>query len=90
MDLRWIARLAVDRLRSERDHLAPRSRSPPTRSAIYGDGGRAAFDRGSPIERAYRDVRAAKFHPLDPALTLVHAGRVALGLPADRPQEWVL
>ncbi|MET0908605.1 MAG: acyl-CoA dehydrogenase family protein [Ilumatobacteraceae bacterium] len=51
-------------------------------------GGRAAFDRGSPIERAYRDVRAAKFHPLDPELTLVHAGRLALGLPADRPQDW--
>ena len=51
-------------------------------------GGRTAFDRGSPIERAYRDVRAAKFHPLDPELTLVHAGRVALGLPADRPQDW--
>ena len=46
-------------------------------------GGRAAFDRGSPIERAYRDVRAAKFHPLDPELTLVHAGRLALGLPAS-------
>lgn len=53
-------------------------------------GGRAAFDRGSPIERAYRDVRAAKFHPLDPELTLVHAGRLALGLPADRPQAWGL
>ena len=51
-------------------------------------GGRAAFDHGSPIERAYRDVRAAKFHPLDPELTLVHAGRLALGMPADRPQAW--
>ena len=53
-------------------------------------GGRAAFDHGSPIERAYRDVRAAKFHPLDPELTLIHAGRLALGLPADRPQAWGL
>ena len=53
-------------------------------------GGRAAFDRGSPIERAYRDVRAAKFHPLDPELTLVHAGRLALGLPAERPRTGVL
>jgi alkylation response protein AidB-like acyl-CoA dehydrogenase len=53
-------------------------------------GGRAAFDRGSPIERAYRDVRAAKFHPLDPELTLVHAGRLALGMPADRPRAWGL
>ena len=53
-------------------------------------GGRAAFDRGSPIERAYRDVRAATFHPLDPELTLVHAGRLALDLPAGRPQDWGL
>jgi hypothetical protein len=39
---------------------------------------------------AYRDVRAAKFHPLDPELTLVHAGRLALGMPADRPHAWGL
>jgi alkylation response protein AidB-like acyl-CoA dehydrogenase len=50
--------------------------------------GRQGFDRGSPIERAYRDVRAAAFHPLDPELTLVHAGRLALGLPTERPDEW--
>jgi alkylation response protein AidB-like acyl-CoA dehydrogenase len=45
--------------------------------------GGAAFFKGSIIERAYRDVRAAKFHPLTPELTLVHAGRLALGLPSD-------
>jgi alkylation response protein AidB-like acyl-CoA dehydrogenase len=45
--------------------------------------GGSAYFRGSPIERAYRDVRAAKFHPLTPELTLLHAGRTALGLPAD-------
>ncbi len=50
--------------------------------------GRAGFDRGSRIERAYRDVRAVKFHPLDPEATLVHAGRLALGMSADRPQDW--
>ena len=46
-------------------------------------GGGAAFFRGSTIERCYRDIRGAKFHPLGPEQTLVHAGRVALGLPAD-------
>ena len=46
-------------------------------------GGRAAFDHGSPIERAYRDVRAAKFHPLDPELTLV-ARRPSGARPAGR------
>jgi len=53
-------------------------------------GGRAAFDHGSPIERSSRDVRAAAFHPLDPEVTLVHAGRLALGMAADRPQAWGL
>ena len=46
-------------------------------------GGGAAFFRGSPIERCYRDIRAAKFHPLTPEATLRHAGRLALGLPVD-------
>lgn len=45
--------------------------------------GGAAFFRGSPIERAYRDVRAVKFHPFSPEATLLHAGRLALGLPCD-------
>jgi alkylation response protein AidB-like acyl-CoA dehydrogenase len=45
--------------------------------------GGAAFFKGAIIERAYRDVRAAKFHPLTPELSLVHAGRLALGLPSD-------
>lgn len=46
-------------------------------------GGGAAFFRGSPIERAYRDIRAVKFHPLTPEATLLQAGKLALGLPAD-------
>ncbi len=45
-------------------------------------GGQAYF-KGSPIERAYRDIRAIKFHPLQPEAALLHAGRVALGQPAD-------
>ncbi|MEQ1786378.1 MAG: acyl-CoA dehydrogenase family protein [Acidimicrobiales bacterium] len=47
--------------------------------------GGAAFFKGSVIERAYRDIRAAKFHPLTPELTLLHGGRQALGLPVDAP-----
>ena len=39
------------------------------------------YERSSVIERCYRDVRAAKFHPLTPEQTLVYGGRVALGLP---------
>jgi alkylation response protein AidB-like acyl-CoA dehydrogenase len=41
-------------------------------------GGRAYFRR-SPLERAYRDVRAGQFHPLTPEVTLTYAGRLALG-----------
>ena len=46
-------------------------------------GGGAAFFKGSVIERCYRDIRAVKFHPLTPEATLVHAGRLELGLPVD-------
>ena len=45
--------------------------------------GGAGFFRTSPIERCYRDIRAVKFHPFTPEQTLVHAGRVSLGLPVD-------
>lgn len=45
--------------------------------------GGSAFFKGSVIERAYRDVRAARFHPLSAEDTLVQAGQAALGLDAD-------
>ncbi len=43
--------------------------------------GGPAFFKGSVIERAYRDIRAAKFHPLTVEATLVELGRHALGVP---------
>jgi alkylation response protein AidB-like acyl-CoA dehydrogenase len=43
--------------------------------------GGPAFFRGSVVERAYRDIRAAKFHPLTPEATLLELGRHALGVP---------
>jgi acyl-CoA dehydrogenase len=45
--------------------------------------GGAAFYRTQPIEQCARDVRGAKYHPFTPEESLVHAGRVSLGLPAD-------
>lgn len=45
--------------------------------------GGAGFFKGSVVERCYRDIRAAKFHPLTPEVTLLHAGRLALGQPVD-------
>lgn len=50
-----------------------------------GLAGGSSFFRGSPLERAWRDVRAGTFHPLDPELTLRAVGRVALGRPLDEP-----
>jgi acyl-CoA dehydrogenase len=46
-------------------------------------GGGAAYYRSQPIEQCFRDIRGAKYHPLTPDESLVHAGKVALGLPAD-------
>lgn len=45
--------------------------------------GGSAFWKGSVIERCYRDIRAIKCHPLSLEKSLVHAGRVALGVAAD-------
>ena len=42
--------------------------------------GGSAYFKGSTIERCYRDIRAAAFHPLTPEATLVASGREALGL----------
>ncbi|GAA3221400.1 acyl-CoA dehydrogenase family protein [Actinocorallia longicatena] len=42
--------------------------------------GGASFFKGSVIERCYRDIRAAKFHPLTPENTLIETGRHALGI----------
>lgn len=43
-------------------------------------GGRAYFRR-FPLERAYRDVRAGRFHPLTPEATLNYVGKLTLGDP---------
>jgi acyl-CoA dehydrogenase len=45
--------------------------------------GGSAYFSASPLARAYRDVRAGVFHPLNPERTLVYTARLALGLPAD-------
>ena len=50
--------------------------------AIAAVGGSAYF-KSSPLERAYRDVRAGLLHPLNPERTLLYAGRLALGVPAE-------
>jgi alkylation response protein AidB-like acyl-CoA dehydrogenase len=43
----------------------------------------AGYLRTSPIERLFRDVQAARFHPLAPAVQRELSGRLALGLAID-------
>jgi acyl-CoA dehydrogenase len=43
--------------------------------------GGPAYMWRSPLERAYRGVRAGTFHPLVPEATLSYAGKIALGDP---------
>ena len=45
-------------------------------------GGGGPYARRGAVDRAIRDLRAALYHPNPPEATLVHAGRVRLGLEA--------
>jgi len=45
--------------------------------------GGSSYYKRSPLEQAYRDVRAGSFHPFTPEKTLLHAGSMALGQPVD-------
>ena len=45
--------------------------------------GGSAYFKSSPLERAYRDVRAGTFHPMNPERSLIYSGQLALDLPAD-------
>jgi acyl-CoA dehydrogenase len=46
--------------------------------------GAASYFKRSPLERAYRDVRAGPFHPLSPEKTLLYAGQLALHQPVNQ------
>jgi acyl-CoA dehydrogenase len=45
--------------------------------------GGAAFYRDLGLERAFRDVQAGRYHPLQEKPQLRYTGRVALGLDID-------
>jgi len=45
--------------------------------------GGASFYRGYGLERAFRDVQGARFHPLQRMPQLRYAGRLAMGLDID-------
>ena len=45
--------------------------------------GGGAFYKGSPVERAFRDIQGARFHPLQEPAQKDMSGRLALGLDID-------
>jgi alkylation response protein AidB-like acyl-CoA dehydrogenase len=45
--------------------------------------GGGAFFRARGLERLFRDIQAARFHPLQEKPQQLYAGRMALGLPID-------
>ena len=50
--------------------------------ALEVAGGQSYY-RSQPLERLFRDVQAARFHPLQEKPQLRYTGRVALGLDID-------
>ncbi|HET6468668.1 MAG TPA: acyl-CoA dehydrogenase family protein [Geminicoccaceae bacterium] len=63
--------------------LAGRSAIRTVEAAFTLCGG-AAFRRDHPLERLFRDVQGARFHPLQEKAQLWLTGREAMGLPIDR------
>jgi len=47
-------------------------------------GGGAGFYRASGLERRFRDIQGARFHPLQQGPQATYAGSMALGLPVDK------
>jgi len=43
----------------------------------------AGFYRGNGIERRFRDIQAARYHPLQSGSQAQYSGAMALGLPVD-------
>jgi indole-3-acetate monooxygenase len=46
--------------------------------------GGAGFYRSAGLERKFRDIQAARYHPLQPGPQAQYSGAMALGLPVDR------
>jgi len=51
--------------------------------ALEAAGG-AGFYRAAGLERRFRDIQAARYHPMQPGPQAQYAGAMALGLPVDR------
>ena len=46
--------------------------------------GGAGFYRANGLERRFRDIQGARFHPLQQGPQATYAGSMALGLPVDK------
>ena len=46
--------------------------------------GGVGFYRSAGLERRFRDIQAARYHPLQAGPQAEYAGAMALGLPTDR------
>jgi len=62
--------------------LAGRSAIRTVEKALEVAGGRS-FYRSLKLERLFRDVQAARFHPLQEKVQLRYTGRLILGLDID-------
>jgi alkylation response protein AidB-like acyl-CoA dehydrogenase len=51
--------------------------------AMEAAGG-AGFYRSRGLERRFRDVQGARYHPMQPGPQAEYAGAMALGMPIDR------
>jgi alkylation response protein AidB-like acyl-CoA dehydrogenase len=46
--------------------------------------GGAGFYRSQGLERRFRDVQGARYHPMQPGPQAEYAGAMALGMPVDK------
>lgn len=64
-------------------HLVTRHAIAAVELAMEVAGG-AGFYRAAGLERRFRDIQAARYHPLQAGAQAEYAGAMALGLPVDR------
>jgi alkylation response protein AidB-like acyl-CoA dehydrogenase len=64
-------------------HLVERSAIRTVELAMEAAGG-AGFYRAQGLERRFRDIQAARYHPLQSGPQAEYAGAMALGLPTDK------
>ncbi len=51
--------------------------------AMESAGG-AGFYRAQGLERRFRDIQGARYHPMQPGQQAEYAGAMALGMPIDK------